>query len=60
MEFPATAVPMGLADGCPVGLQVVALPGEDEMTISVARTWRLQVWPPARLPGEMAVRGVWL
>ena len=27
MEFPATAVPMGLAAGKPVGVQVVALPG---------------------------------
>ena len=27
MEFPATAVPMGLSAGKPVGVQVVSLPG---------------------------------
>lgn len=38
MEFPSTAVPMGLGDdGVPVGIQVISLPGNDELTISVAK-----------------------
>ena len=36
MEFPSTAVPLGLHKGLPVGLQIVSLPGNDELTISVA------------------------
>lgn len=36
MEFPATAVPMGLHKGAPTGLQLVSLPFNDELTISVA------------------------
>lgn len=36
MEFPSTAVPLGLHKGLPVGVQIVSLPGNDELTISVA------------------------
>eukprot|EP00435_Cladocopium_sp_Y103_P071378 s163_g37.t1 len=36
MEFPSTAVPVGLHNGLPVGVQIVSLPGNDELTISVA------------------------
>eukprot|EP00439_Symbiodinium_sp_Y106_P079431 s981_g18.t1 len=36
LEFPATAVPMGLSAGKPVGVQIVSLPGKDELTLSVA------------------------
>ena len=36
MEFPATAVPMGLHKGAPTGVQLVSLPFNDELTISVA------------------------
>jgi fatty acid amide hydrolase 2 len=37
LELPATAVPLGLnADGLPLGLQVVAGPGRDHVSIAVA------------------------
>lgn len=37
MELPVTAVPMGLnADGLPIGIQVVAGPGQDHVSIAVA------------------------
>ncbi|CAE7431091.1 FAAH2 [Symbiodinium necroappetens] len=36
LEFPATAVPMGLSAGKPVGVQIVSLPGKDELTLAVA------------------------
>ncbi len=38
MGFPATQVPMGLnANGLPLGVQVVGAPGNDHVTIAVAR-----------------------
>ncbi len=37
MGFPATQVPLGLGrDGVPLGVQVVAAPGNDHVTIAVA------------------------
>jgi fatty acid amide hydrolase 2 len=37
LQLPATQVPMGLdRDGLPTGLQVVAGPAEDHVTIAVA------------------------
>jgi fatty acid amide hydrolase 2 len=37
-ELPATAVPLGLdARGMPIGLQVIAAPGNDYLTIAVAK-----------------------
>ena len=37
MGFPATHIPLGLStDGLPVGVQCVAAPGNDHLTISVA------------------------
>lgn len=37
MEFPSTAVPLGLHAGAPVGVQIVSLPNNDELTISIAQ-----------------------
>ena len=36
LEFPATAVPMGLSDGKPVGVQIVSLPGQSWKSIGEA------------------------
>jgi fatty acid amide hydrolase 2 len=37
LEFPATAVPLGLnATGLPLGIQVASVPGNDHVTIAVA------------------------
>ena len=38
MEFPVTQVPLGLdRDGLPLGVQVVSIPGNDHVTIAVAK-----------------------
>ncbi|XP_042214159.1 fatty-acid amide hydrolase 2-like isoform X2 [Homarus americanus] len=38
IEFPATAVPLGLSnDGLPLGVQVVTTPGNDHLSLAVAR-----------------------
>jgi fatty acid amide hydrolase 2 len=54
LEFPVTQVPMGLDhNGLPTGIQVVALPGNDHLTISVARTLEKAFggWvPPWKMP----------
>jgi fatty acid amide hydrolase 2 len=37
MQFPVTQVPLGLnADGLPLGVQVIGIPGNDHVTIAVA------------------------
>ena len=37
MEFPSTAVPLGLdRNGLPVGVQIVSRRGNDELTIAIA------------------------
>jgi fatty acid amide hydrolase 2 len=36
LGFPVTQVPMGLADGLPTGVQVVAAPGNDHVAIAAA------------------------
>ncbi|KAJ8959115.1 hypothetical protein NQ318_022372 [Aromia moschata] len=37
LKFPVTQVPMGLVNGLPVGIQVVAAPYQDRLCIAVAR-----------------------
>jgi Asp-tRNA(Asn)/Glu-tRNA(Gln) amidotransferase A subunit family amidase len=44
---PAVSVPVGLVDGLPVGAQVVAPPGRDDLALSVAA----QLMRPLSLPG---------
>jgi Asp-tRNA(Asn)/Glu-tRNA(Gln) amidotransferase A subunit family amidase len=36
--FPAISVPCGTADGLPVGLQLVAPPGREDVLVAVGRT----------------------
>jgi fatty acid amide hydrolase 2 len=38
LEFPATQVPLGLdKEGLPLGVQVISRPGNDHLTIAVAK-----------------------
>ncbi|XP_057653698.1 fatty-acid amide hydrolase 2-A-like isoform X1 [Diorhabda carinulata] len=37
LKFPVTQVPLGLSDGLPVGIQVVAAPYQDHLCIAVAK-----------------------
>lgn len=42
MQFPVTQVPLGLAsNGLPLGVQVIAAPGNDHLTLAVARQLEL-------------------
>lgn len=60
-ELPATQVPLGLdaATGLPLGVQVAAAPGNDALTIAVARHLERQLggWVPPRgvVPTEVSV-----
>lgn len=36
VEFPSTVIPLGLAEGLPLGLQIVSRKGNDELTIALA------------------------
>ena len=36
LRLPATACPMGLVAGLPTGVQVIAAPGRDDLTLAVA------------------------
>lgn len=36
VEFPSTAIPLGLHNGGPVGAQIISTRGQDELTLSVA------------------------
>ena len=38
--FPAVTVPCGWVDGLPVGLQLVAAPGREDLLIAVGQTGR--------------------
>ena len=43
---PSVSVPIGLADGCPVGMQIVARRHEDELALAAAAALeRLRPWP---------------
>lgn len=37
LKFPATQVPMGLKNGLPLGIQVVAAPYQDRLCLAVAK-----------------------
>lgn len=52
LEFPATAVPMGLDEGLPVGIQVVAGLDQDHLTLSAAEALESAFggWRKASLP----------
>lgn len=59
-ELPATQVPLGLdATGLPLGVQVAAAPGNDALTIAVARHLERELggWVPPRgvVPTEVSV-----
>ncbi|GAA0955679.1 amidase [Kribbella koreensis] len=43
---PAVSVPVGLVDGLPVGAQVVAPPGRDDLALSVAARLMTPISPP--------------
>lgn len=43
---PAVSVPAGLSDGLPVGMQVVAPHGADEIALAVARRLQVELPPP--------------
>ncbi len=58
MELPATAVPMGLSarEHLPVGIQLVAGNGNDDLTIAVANAledWGEAKWCPPKLVHEL-------
>ena len=53
LEFPVTQVPMGLdAQGLPLGVQVAAAPGNDHLSIAVARALERAAggWVPPTVP----------
>ena len=53
LEFPATQVPIGFgANGLPLGVQVVAIPGNDHLTIAVAMELEriFGGWVPPEVP----------
>lgn len=45
-HVPAVSVPCGLADGLPVGVQLVAAPGRDHDLLALAATFQLLLPPP--------------
>ena len=50
--FPAVSVPCGFSEGLPVGLQLVAPPGREDLLVAVGREVEESVaWPHAELEG---------
>jgi Asp-tRNA(Asn)/Glu-tRNA(Gln) amidotransferase A subunit family amidase len=50
LGFPAVTVPCGFVDGLPVGLQVVAGPGREDVIFRVANTFQKAFGPTERPP----------
>jgi amidase/aspartyl-tRNA(Asn)/glutamyl-tRNA(Gln) amidotransferase subunit A len=49
LGFPAVSVPCGFVDGLPVGLQIAAWPGREDVVLRVANAFQ-QAFPRAERP----------